>query len=277
MYKKSSYEANPIRGLRRFYSLTKWRLLSQLRRGFFLNELKGELKSVVGALVEYWHICAGLPIKTHFVRIATVNPVLNLVEESRMVAGDGSGAFRWKTESKKEVYKANVFTVFEQTSIGPNGKKGRFSVLEAHDWAVIVPVVETPEGQKFLMVRQYRHGADSISLEFPGGVVETGEAPAAAAARELTEETGWTSQEIYELASVYPNPALQSNFFHIFIAMNPVATRTQSLDENEVVDAMFFPADEIRAKMGSGELRHALMVSALYFVDRFLAQRKQNG
>lgn len=191
-----------------------------------------------------------------------------------MVAGDGSGALRWRTESKKEVYRANVFTVFEQTSVGPNGKRGKFSVLEAHDWAVVVPVVEAPEGDRFLMVRQYRHGADSVSLEFPGGVIETGESPTAAAARELTEETGWACEEIYELASVYPNPALQSNFFHIFVAMNPVAARKQSLDENEVIDAMFFPADEIRAKMGSGELRHALMVSALYFVDRFLEQRR---
>lgn len=193
-----------------------------------------------------------------------------------MVAGDGSGALCWKTVSKKEAYRANVFTVFEQTSLGPNGKKGTFSVLEARDWAVVVPVVERPEGNQFLMVRQYRHGADCVSLEFPGGVIEAGESPAAAAARELTEETGWASSEIYSLASVYPNPAVQSNHFHIFIAMNPAPSQRQSLDENEVIDAILFPAEEIEQRMGSGELCHALMVSALFFAERFLRERRRD-
>ncbi|MCE5257218.1 MAG: NUDIX hydrolase [Spirochaetaceae bacterium] len=190
-----------------------------------------------------------------------------------MVAGDGSGALSWKTISKKEAYRAKVFTVFEQTSMGPNGKKGTFSVLEASDWAVVVPVVEKPEGDQFLMVRQYRHGADCVSLEFPGGVIEKGESPEAAAARELAEETGWTSSEIYALGSVCPNPAVQSNHFHIFIAMNPHASSQQALDENEIIDAIMLPAEEIRQRMGKGELCHALMVTALFFADRFLSER----
>ena len=121
-----------------------------------------------------------------------------------MVAGDGSGALSWTTVSKEEMYRGSVFTVFEQTSRGPEGREGRFSVLEARDWAVVVPLVRAEGEAQFLMVRQYRHGSDTASLEFPGGVVETGEAPEKAAARELAEETGWVSSAMYHAGTVFP-------------------------------------------------------------------------
>ncbi|HWP69051.1 MAG TPA: NUDIX hydrolase, partial [Rectinemataceae bacterium] len=114
-----------------------------------------------------------------------------------MVAGDGSGALAWTMLSKKEVYEAGPFTVFEQTSRSPDGREGRFSVLEARDWAVVVPLLRGGPEAQFLMVRQYRHGSDRSSLEFPGGVIEKGETPEKAAVRELAEETGWKPSALY--------------------------------------------------------------------------------
>ncbi|MCX7028170.1 MAG: NUDIX hydrolase [Spirochaetes bacterium] len=185
-----------------------------------------------------------------------------------MVAGDGSGSLAWKTLSKEEVYSGSVFTVFEKLCEGPGGRKGRFSVLEANDWAVVVPLIRSPGSPEFLMVRQYRHGSDASSLEFPGGLVETGEEPLAAAARELAEETGWVSETIIHAGSVYPNPAIQSNRFHVFLAVDPEPSVERNLDEHEVVDALLVPAASVMDAMGEGEMSHALMATALFLVQR---------
>lgn len=188
-----------------------------------------------------------------------------------MIAGDGNGARKWITLSSRKVYECNVFSVFEQESRGPDGRTGHFAVMEAKDWAVVVPYVRTQEGVSFLMVRQYRHGANMVSLEFPGGVVEPGEEPVHAAARELAEETGWVSEQVLHAGTVFPNPAIQDNHFHVFVALDPKPGVARNLDANEIIDVELVAADEVRRRMGGGELQHALMVSALYLADRCVA------
>jgi len=188
-----------------------------------------------------------------------------------MIAGDGNGARKWVIFSSRKVYECNVFSVFERQSRGPDGRTGHFAVMEAKDWAVIVPYVRTQEGTSFLMVRQYRHGANVVSLEFPGGVIEPGEEPAHAAARELAEETGWVPERVLHAGTVFPNPAIQDNHFHIFVALDPKPKVARNLDANEIIDAHLVPADEVRRRMGEGELQHALMGAALHLADRLVA------
>ena len=61
----------------------------------------------------------------------------------------------WKQESRKKVFHSSVFSVYESYCKSPHDELKTFTVLDAADWAIVVPVLET---KKFIMVRQWRHG-----------------------------------------------------------------------------------------------------------------------
>jgi ADP-ribose pyrophosphatase len=183
----------------------------------------------------------------------------------------GEGSIRWTRLGRRELLRCPVFTVEEVENQGPGGRRGRFVVLEAPDWATVVPVIRRGGEDCFLMVRQYRHGSDELSLEFPGGVVERGEEPAAAAARELEEETGYRASSLRLAGSTSPNPAIMANRFHVFLAEGLEPASGTDFDEHEAIDSMILSAREVRQRMGTGQYSHALMAAALFLADRLLA------
>jgi ADP-ribose pyrophosphatase len=78
------------------------------------------------------------------------------------------------------------------------------------------------------------------------------------------------SAKLLHAGSVYPNPAIQSNRFHVFVALDPRPSVERNLDEHEVVDALLLPTSEVREGMGEGELSHALMACALFLAEKCL-------
>ena len=113
------------------------------------------------------------------------------------------------------------------------------------------------------MVRQWRHGARELSLEFPGGVFEKGETPELAAAREMKEETGYSACRIEKLGVFNPNPAIMSNKVHFFLALDLEASGKQQLDEDEYAEVEIVPWKEVLAGMGKPPFIHALMGTAM--------------
>lgn len=165
----------------------------------------------------------------------------------------------WKQIEKKEIAKTVVMTMNEIISVSPEGEKGKYIVNDAPDWAIII----AEKDDNFLMVKQWRHGENALSIEFPGGVIEKDEEPLKAAARELKEETGFIAGNLVYLGKMNPNPALMSNHVHFFAASDLQSTGQQNLDDDEYVDYMEIPKAEVYRNMTNPEYQHALMASAL--------------
>ena len=176
----------------------------------------------------------------------------------------------WNEENRKKVFSCPIFSVEELYCRSPNNKLKTYTVLEATDWAIIIPVLETEQGSQFVMVKQWRHGARELSLEFPGGVFEKGENALQAAARELREETGYKANKIEKLGVFNPNPAIMSNMVHFFLALDLDPPAAQKLDEDEYVDVVTVAPEEVLQGLGNAPYIHALMGTAiaLYLTKR---------
>jgi 8-oxo-dGTP pyrophosphatase MutT (NUDIX family) len=108
-----------------------------------------------------------------------------------------------------------------------------------------------------------------MTLEIPGGLVEGQDTPEEAAKKELCEETGYQASEMISLGNVLPNPAIQNNRCHTFLAKNVFLAGAQQLDEMEDIEVIRRPLSEIPVLIRNGEINHSLVVAAFfkYFLE----------
>ncbi|MCF7803187.1 MAG: NUDIX hydrolase [Candidatus Marinimicrobia bacterium] len=168
----------------------------------------------------------------------------------------------WKTLSSETIFDTNILTlkkVKRQSAI--TGNKGEFYTMDTPDWVNVIAV--TPDDE-VVLIRQYRHGIDDITLEIPGGLVDEGELPGKAAARELQEETGFTGDDPISLGYVDANPAIQTNRCYTFLIQNARLTDAKDLQEHEEIEMETRPLSGIPEIIRNQVITHSLVVAGLY-------------
>jgi len=168
---------------------------------------------------------------------------------------------KWNTSESVERLKTRVFSVTEHEASLDN-KKGTFVVLNLPDWINII--AETEDGE-IIVIYQYRHGLDTITLEIPGGVMDKGEDPLESAKRELLEETGYESTEWKKLGVTAVNPAIMNNHTHLYYAGKCKKVAEQDLDEHEDIEVKLITREDFFDKIRNGEITHSLILAAVCF------------
>jgi 8-oxo-dGTP pyrophosphatase MutT (NUDIX family) len=113
-------------------------------------------------------------------------------------------------------------------------------------------------------VRQYRHGCQRLTLEIPGGLLDSGEDPAEAALRECLEETGYRALEALSLGVVNPNPALFANRLYSFYAHGATLEAAVQNVGTEHTQAVLVPLRDLERLLLTGEIDHALVAATLW-------------
>lgn len=174
---------------------------------------------------------------------------------------------KWSKLESQVLGDYRVFRLRQETSRSPRtGREHSFFVLDTGDWINVVPI--TPEG-KVVLIRQYRHGTEEVTLEIPGGMVDEKDgSPFEAARRELLEETGYAAEELVHIGTVTPNPAILNNRCHTFLAQNVRRVTSPQLDGSEDIELELVPGSAIPEMITSGQITHALVIAAFYFFER---------
>ena len=159
----------------------------------------------------------------------------------------------------------------------PDGKEfGPYYSYSRRDYCVIVA---TDEDGNYICVRQYRYGIKEVTTEFPAGGIErtgeadyrkgegdtsTGEEAMKTAMRELSEETGYESDEWTHLMTVPSNATIADNYAYIFKAANCRKVSGQDLDDTEYLNVVLKTPEEVESLIRQGEFQQAMHILAWY-------------
>lgn len=119
--------------------------------------------------------------------------------------------------------------------------------------AVILPVLD--DG-RYVLIRNLRHAVNRSLLELPAGMLESDEEPAACAARELTEETGYRAEHLEHLSSFYTTPGFCDEYMHAYAATGLTFVGRQ-LEADETIETVICTPAQVQAMIADGELADA--------------------
>ena len=163
-----------------------------------------------------------------------------------------------KTAEKRYIYRGKILNLRCDDAVLPDGKPCKREIVEHSGGAAVLCVSDG----KIALVRQFRYAYGEELWEIPAGKLNPGEAPEAAAERELSEETGLVAEELAPVLTLYPSPGYTNEKIYIFEAKGLKKGR-QHLDEGEFLRVEFVPVARVKEMIARGEICDAKTIAAV--------------
>lgn len=169
----------------------------------------------------------------------------------------------FKVLKRDTIFHGKVFDVtVDEIEYNGSGNKASRQVAIHPGGAVVLPV---KKDGKIVFVTQYRYPHNEVLLELPAGKLEKGEDPFLCASRELTEETGYTSDNITKLGKIYTTPGFCNEILYIYLAEELVPGDHAREEGEEGMETVELTIDEVESKILSGEIVDAKTICGIAY------------
>lgn len=185
----------------------------------------------------------------------------NRVEQTGLNAGDGPRV------SRTLIHKGRKFDFEFCRVVDGDGSQDR-EVVRHPGAVVILPLLQTPEGPKVVLIRNWRIALEAWSLELPAGTMEPPEPAAACAARELIEETGYRAATLTHLGRFHTSPGLSDELMSAYLATGLSPAGGQDLEADERIRVEPTPLPRCWELLASGELMDAKSMLTLLLAQQ---------
>lgn len=171
---------------------------------------------------------------------------------------------------RRELFAGPIFRVISGTARLDDGQEARRDMVAHRGGVALVPIHQG----KVLLVRQFRLAAGQELVELPAGLLEEGEEPAAAAARELAEELGMAAGRLIPLVTYHTSPGFTDEQTALFLALDLTPTQGTP-DWDERLHQLEEPLEGLPAALAAGRFTDGKTLVGLYTALAWLAQHQQ--
>lgn len=180
-----------------------------------------------------------------------------------------------KLVSSKLSYRGKVFSVYTDTVIEPGSDHPNTRDVIRHSGSIVILAVDeskSPDDPDIILIRQYRHAAGQFLLELPAGRIEVGEAPLAAAKREMVEETGFRARRWTLLTKYFASPGFLGEWMQIYLARDLREGRATP-EEDEHIEIVRTPLSKAMELVGANGIHDGKTIVGLSLYSAARRQR----
>ena len=167
---------------------------------------------------------------------------------------------------QEELLRGHFLHVLRDTVQLPNQNLATREYVVHPGAVMVIPMLDTPDGLRLVMERQFRYPVGQVMTEFPAGKLDPGEDPWLCAQRELLEETGYTARQWARAGVLHPVIAYSTEVIEIWFAKDLTLGERQ-LDKDEFLDVFTATPAELMAACQQGLLTDAKTLTGLLWLQ----------